>query len=206
MSRTRFHEDDELPPHDDVDALVIMGGLMNVYDYELYPWLVREKDYIWGAIEKGKTVLGVCLGAQLIADVLGGLVRRNRHKEIGWHPVRMTEDAAGIPFLDVLPREFMGFHWHGDTFDIPHDAVHIATSPACQNQGFVYRERVVGLQFHLEYSMSSLQAMVENCGDELVDAPFINGADEILGHPQRLDQLSGLLLTFLDALANGHGR
>jgi GMP synthase (glutamine-hydrolysing) len=115
---TKFFEDDTLPALDDIDWLIIMGGPMSIYDEIIYPWLTKEKAYVKAAIEKGKTVIGVCLGAQIIADVLGASVYKNNYKEIGWFPVKKIISEEKNIFSD-LPEEFLAFHWHGETFDLP---------------------------------------------------------------------------------------
>ena len=120
---TRLHRGEPLPPVDAFDWLVIMGGPMNVCDHDRYPWLVREKAFIGESIGRNKVVLGICLGAQLIADVLGGRITPNREKEIGWFPVSLTGAGLRSPLFQPLPRQFLPFHWHGDTFSIPPGAV-----------------------------------------------------------------------------------
>ena len=155
-----------------IEAVVVLGGPMNVYEETAYPWLVGAKRLIETAIAGGKIVLGICLGAQLIAAVLGAPVRRNSHLEIGWYPVTLTPEAAASPAFSVLPPTFTAFHWHGDTFDIPAGAVRTAASEACANQAFDYQGRVFGWQFHLESSLASVEALIDNCGDELT-GPFV---------------------------------
>jgi GMP synthase-like glutamine amidotransferase len=138
ISRTLLFNNEELPDIDDFDWLVIMGGSMNIYEEEKYPWLREEKNFIAEAIAGKKIVLGICLGSQLIADVLGGNVSKNKYKEIGWFPVSLTADAKNSPVFSTLPRKFAAFHWHGDTFKIPPGAVRIAESEGCANQAFEY--------------------------------------------------------------------
>lgn len=167
ITRTRFFGTDPLPDPDEIDWLIIMGGPMGVYDEGEHPWLRQEKEFIRQAIAGGKTVIGVCLGAQLIAHVLGARVYPNPQKEIGWFPVRLTAEASLSGPADDIPRELMVFHWHGDTFDLPENAVRIASSEACRNQGFLYNERVLGLQFHPEATASSVGEMVKAGAEEL---------------------------------------
>ena len=198
---TRLYQDDPLPPLDAFDWLVIMGGPMNIYEHDRYPWLVREKEFIAGAIRRNKLVLGICLGGQLIADVLGGRVTRNREKEIGWFPVSLTTTAGRSPIFQALPQQFLPFHWHGDTFSIPPQAVHMAQSEACANQAFQYGERVVGLQFHLDYSAASIRTMIDHCADELVESPYIQTSHDVLADAARADQIEALLGCLLDAMA-----
>ena len=162
ISGTRLFANEVLPPIDAFNWLVVMGGPMGVYDHEEYPWLMAEKEFIKASIDAGKTVLGICLGAQLIADVLDARVYPGPQKEIGWFPILRTKGAP-----EIIPEQLTAFHWHGDTFDIPHDATRIASSEACKNQGFVYKDRVVALQFHLESTPESMNALIENCVHEL---------------------------------------
>ncbi|MBU4222474.1 MAG: type 1 glutamine amidotransferase, partial [Euryarchaeota archaeon] len=178
ISRTLLFKNEELPDITDIDWLVIMGGSMNVYEEEKYPWLRDEKNFIAQAIAGKKIVLGVCLGAQLIADALGGKVSRNRYAEIGWFPLTLTKEARTSPVFNALPLRFTAFHWHGDTFEIPSGAVRIAQSEACANQAFEYG-RTIGLQFHLEYSEKSIDLMFRNCADDIVDGRYIQKPEEI---------------------------
>ncbi len=103
LSRTRFYVNDQLPALSEIDWLVVMGGPMNIYEEDRYPWLTREKAFIADAISQRKLVLGICLGAQLIADVLGGPVSQNQFKEIGWLPVRLSAAASSSPLFHNLP-------------------------------------------------------------------------------------------------------
>ncbi len=125
---------------------------MNVDEHDLHPWLVREKQFIRRVIDRGVPLLGVCLGGQLIATVLGGQVTKNRQKEIGWFPVTLTSEAAASPLFARFPQQVPAFHWHGDTFSIPPGAVRLAASDGCDNQAFQYGRNVVALQFHWDYS------------------------------------------------------
>lgn len=182
LTATRMYEQDTLPNIATLDWLIVMGGPMSVCDETLYPWLVDEKRYIESAIHQGKVVLGICLGAQLIADVLGARVYPNEHKEIGWFPIEWTEAARQSRLFDHMPSPMQVFHWHGDTFDLPKGALHLASSAVCHNQAFVYDNRVIGLQFHIEMKQDNIAAIIDNCGDELVDAPYIQSAEEMLRH------------------------
>lgn len=200
VTATRLHAGEPLPQLDRLDWLVVMGGPMNIYEKERFPWLAAEKHFIKSVIEAGKVVLGVCLGAQLIADVLGGPVHRNAHKEIGWFPVRKTGAAAGSRVCEALPAELEAFHWHGDTFALPPGAVHAACSVACENQAFIYDERVVGLQFHLETTPESARLLVQHCGGELVAGPFIQTAEAMLVDERRFGRINETMWKLLDRL------
>ena len=164
ISASQLFNGDPLPNLGSFDWLVIMGGPMGIHDHAEHPWLIAEKEFIRAAIGDGKTVLGICLGAQLIADVLGAKVYPGPQKEIGWFPIRR---ASGAP--DLIPEELTVFHWHGDTFDIPAGAIHLASSAACKNQGFIYGDRVVAFQFHMETTKVSMEALIAHCSNELAN-------------------------------------
>lgn len=203
LSRTRFYAADPLPAWTDFDWLVIMGGPMNIYEEDRYPWLAQEKAFIGEAIRRGKLVLGICLGAQLIADVLGGPVRRNEQREIGWFPVTLTAAAANSPIFQDFPQEFLAFHWHGDTFAIPPGALHVARSAACAHQAFVYQERVVGLQFHLESTPASVQKLIENCGEELTAGAYIQTPAAMLSQEHFFLDIEKNMTRLLNNMAAG---
>jgi GMP synthase-like glutamine amidotransferase len=205
ISRTLLFNNEELPEMNDFDWLVIMGGSMNIYEEEKYPWLREEKNFIAEAIAGKKIVLGVCLGSQLIADILGGKVSKNEYKEIGWLPVSLTADAGNSPVFGTLPRKFTAFQWHGDTFKIPPGAVRIAESEGCANQAFEYG-RVVGLQFHFEYSEKSINLMLQNCADEIVDGKYIQAADKIASHIGNVREMNKLLNLLLDNIERKFGK
>ncbi len=201
LTRIALYDGDPLPTRQDFDWLIVLGGPMNIYAEDRFPWLTAEKRCIADAIAAGKTVLGICLGAQLIADVLGGKVSANPHKEIGWYPVSLTSDAGNSSIFHDLPPRFMALHWHGDTFAIPPRAVHTLFSEACANQAFDYRGRVVGLQFHLESTPAGVEQLVANSGDELVAGPFIQPVEDIRSHPARFSGVNSLMTKILDNLA-----
>lgn len=209
-ARSRGHDLDvtpmfsgSLPPKPgSYDWLVVMGGPMSVGDDDTYPWLADEKRTIRAAIDAGKRVLGVCLGAQLIAQVLGARVYRNPHPEIGWMPVELTPEALESPLLGFLPPSLQVFHWHGDTFDLPQGAIHLARSGACAHQAFSYAGRVLGLQFHLESTPASVRDIVAHCADEIRPAPYVQDAARMLAAgPEDYRAISGALFGILDRLA-----
>ncbi|MHB8772180.1 MAG: type 1 glutamine amidotransferase [Syntrophales bacterium] len=207
VTTTRFFADAVLPDADGIDLLILMGGPMSVNDEGYYPWLVAEKRFVAEVITRGKAVLGVCLGAQLIAAALGGRVHPNGEKEIGWFPVASLPPRDAAPARAVpsfrFPEESLVFHWHGETFDLPAGAVHLARSEACRNQAFQYGRRVMGLQFHLEMTPQAVAAIVDAGRDELVPARWVQPAAEILAAgPERYgsnNRLMAEILSFLTA-------
>ena len=203
VSSTRFYKNDPLPNLDDMDWLIVMGGPMGANDSHLHPWLKPEKEFIGEAIERGIKVLGICLGAQLIASVLGANVYRNAEKEIGWFPLRLTTDGAASPYFAGFPETAAVFHWHGDTFDLPAGALHLAESAACRHQAFSYRDNVLALQFHLDLKRENVEALIKNCGDDLVDAPYIQSAESMAAQDKQFETVSTLMKAMLTAFERG---
>lgn len=203
LSKTLLYENAPVPTEPDFDWLVIMGGPMNIYEHEKYPWLIEEKALIQKAIQQQKVVIGLCLGAQLIADGIGGKVTRNPQKEIGWFTVHLHPKVQNSSLFSFMPKEMMVFEWHGDTFsELPNEAICIAENEACKHQAFMYRNRVFGFQFHLENTEDILKGLVENCKDELVSGPFIQSSGEILSHPEYIQQDNAWMRQFLTELYN----
>ncbi|UCD49470.1 MAG: type 1 glutamine amidotransferase [Phycisphaerales bacterium] len=198
VTATRLYAGQALPHLDEIDALAIMGGPMNVYQYRDYPWLIEEKRFIERAVRLGVPTVGVCLGAQLIADVLGAKVTQNREIEIGWFDITLTPDAADVPLAQALPERFLAFSWHGDTFEIPTGATHLAQSEACANQAFVYARNVLALQFHLDYSAESIGRMLAHCDNELVEGPFIQNQTQITANLAQTEETCRRLFALLD--------
>lgn len=194
---TRLWAGDTLPVHDSFDALIVMGGPMGIYDHDEYPWLIDEKKFLSQVVERGIPTLGICLGAQLLADVLGTKVSANPDKEIGWFPVTRSENVPD--FLEsVLPEEMTVFHWHGDTFGIPDNAVSLYSSKACDHQAFLYKNHVLGLQFHLETTRESAIALIDNCRAELVRNPWIMTEQEMLSSEKSFDEINAFMFSLVE--------
>ena len=201
LSSTHLYADESFPNLDNFDLLIIMGGPMNIYEYEKYPWLREEKKFIEETISVGKAVLGICLGAQLVADVLKAEVLKNNYKEIGWFPVfTLKQEGSNVYLLENIPEKFTAFHWHGDTFNLPEDAKSLFFSEACKNQGFIYNDRVIGLQFHLEMSNETIGNVIENCSDELIDGKYIQNEKEMINKDSLLADSRLLMFNLLDNL------
>ena len=188
VGRTRLFADEPLPEVAEVDWLIIMGGPMGIYDDHRFNWLTREKKFIEQICSAGKKVLGICLGAQLIADVLGSRVYKNRFREIGWFHVQRGAESISTCIGPAFSKEMEVFHWHGDTFDLPEKSIRIGSSEACLNQGFIVDDRIVGLQFHLEATLETVSALLENCSDELDNSRYVQTAEQILSDPTRFER------------------
>jgi GMP synthase (glutamine-hydrolysing) len=198
MTATCLYDTPSLPAVADFDVLLIMGGPMNIYEDDRYGWLKPEKRLIADAIAAGRIVVGICLGAQLVADALGARVQPNLWREIGWLPVRRSDSAGALG--EALPAVWEAFHWHGDTFDLPAGAAHLAASTACAQQGFVFDERVLALQFHLETTPESARALIAHCGHDIDGGPFVQTAARMLADPARFARANALMHRLLDRL------
>lgn len=192
---------DPLPAVDEVAGLVIMGGSMNVYEEKLFPWLAREKAFIRQCIQSGKQVLGICLGAQLIAASMGARVKRNSALEIGWYPVDVRNDQLPGKLRGIFPARFQTFHWHGDAFEVPADAVPFASSEACPNQGFVMGDNVLAIQFHPEMTEEGIEDLIASDGDDLFsESLFVQPAEKMREGMHHIDQNREVLFQLLTSL------
>ncbi|MBK1720371.1 type 1 glutamine amidotransferase [Thiocystis violacea] len=199
---TPLYERTALPEPERFDWLVVMGGPMGVHDEADHPWMAAEKRCIAASIAAGKRVIGVCLGAQLIAEALGARVYRNPEKEIGWFPIELTEAGRVSPLTDFLPPSLEVFHWHGDTFEPPPGAIQLARSAVCEQQAFLYDGRVLGLQCHLEATSDSVRDIVANCADEIQPANAVQSAERLLAATEAdYARIHGALFGMLDRLA-----
>lgn len=199
VTMTPLQRGDPLPATPDCDWLIVMGGPMNIYEHDAHPWLVAEKAFIRAAIDAGRTVLGICLGSQLIADVLGGPVTRNAESEIGWFDVALEPAGRRHPLFVDWPYAFPAFHWHGDTFAIPPGAENLMRSDACAHQGYAWGPRVVGLQFHLEVTAANARVWFEHEQPPL--APYVQSPEVILPQLAKFALNNRLMLQLLERLA-----
>ena len=201
LTSTRFFESTRLPEISDIDWLIVMGGPMSVHDEEQFPWLAKEKEFIRQAVDAGKTVLGICLGSQLVSAALGSRVYKNKGREIGWFDIELTPFAqSGNLFFDMGKR-LKVFHWHGDTFDLPEKAIHLASSEGCKNQAYIYKDKVLALQFHLEPTWELLLEMIEGGREELLSGKYVQTEEELLKNKQLIESNREVLFTLLNRLA-----
>jgi GMP synthase-like glutamine amidotransferase len=201
LDTLRVDHSDSLGTRAVPQALVVMGGPMGVADENTYPWLTTEKRFVAESARSGAPVLGICLGAQLLADALGAAVRRNAHKEIGWHAIEWQEAARALSAFSHVPQASVVFHWHGDTFDLPNGALPVASSQACRQQGFTSRDgRLIGLQFHLEMRPEDVQTLSRHGTHELLaGGPYVQSEEQMRDDgAQRCATVIPLLFTLLD--------
>jgi len=187
---------DARPSLDGYEGLVVLGGPMSANETDRLPHLITEMKLIEEALGRNLPVLGICLGAQLIARTLGAAVYTNRQKEIGWYGVSPTEDAGRDPLLSVLAETEKIFQWHGETFDIPKSTRHLAFSSLCANQAFRYGANVYGFQFHLEVDEPMIHRWLR-VAENRKEIASLGGAttaeriqSETPAHIERLAQLS----------------
>jgi GMP synthase (glutamine-hydrolysing) len=145
----------------EVGALVIMGGPMNVYEEESYPWLKTEDKLITKALVEEIPLLGICLGAQLLAKACGASIGKAPEKEIGWYTVQLTAEGMQDPLFREIGKDLTAFQWHEDTFEVPDGAVLLAQGETCPNQAFRVGTCAFGLQFHLEVTPAMIQTWMK---------------------------------------------
>lgn len=187
-----FSNEEEISDPEGYTHLVVMGGPMAVYEMERYPYLQKEADLIREFIDSGRAVLGICLGAQMIAHVLGAKVYKGPVTEIGWYTVDITPEGLKDPAVSELAVKNTSkaevFHMHGDTFDLPDGAVLIATSQPCINQAFRYHDRVYALQFHIEVTPGIVAEWFRE--EEGIDLREMISKTEAI-HPEYLSKARG---------------
>ncbi len=196
-SVVKLYDHAPLPDIATFDAYIIMGGGMGANDDNRFPWLTAEKDFLKKAYQHKLGLLGICLGAQLLSITLGGTVRKNEHKEIGWFPVLPTSTPSRL-----FPNQSMTvFQWHGDTFSIPPSTLHTFSSQPCHNQSFESENgKIVGLQFHIETNQQNVQRLIEGAPQDLLPpGPFIQSTDKMLSSTPSVTDQFALLCHFLDA-------
>jgi GMP synthase-like glutamine amidotransferase len=199
VSWTRWFEAGAEAPENFAESglLVVLGGPMSANDG--LAWLGREREAIRRAMDAGTAVLGLCLGAQQIARVLGARVFPGPELEIGWWPVKAAPGADG-PFAELFPKNFEAFHWHGETFEIPDGAEHLARSEGCDAQAFAYGNRVLALQFHLETTPQSAADLITHSDDHLKAGRFVQSAGMMRSDPDRFSRINQLMDRVLDQL------
>jgi GMP synthase-like glutamine amidotransferase len=197
VTSTRLYEESKLPFVDLFDVLIILGGPMSVHDEDRYRWLIAEKTLIKKALEKGKKVIGICLGAQLIAEAMGGRVSLNAEQEIGWFPIEWSKEALAHPCFEGLPNPMPAFHWHGEYFSIPEDATPLGKTEACINQGFIWKNQVLAFQFHLEMTAQGIEGLIRNCPEDLNGGAFVQDAAQLL-RPDLIEEAHNALIKIVD--------
>ena len=192
VTSTRFFEAGHtLPDLAAIDVLIVLGGPMSIYDERDYEWLVDEKRFIGEAIEAGKKILGICLGAQLLANVLGAAVKPAPNKEIGWFSISRTDESKQLPlFHELFKDQTTVLHWHADKFELPYGALDLAYSAANKNQAFAVGQQLLGLQFHIETMPDNVQALVEHAYADSIPGNFVQDEAVLLAGIQYAEEAS----------------
>lgn len=196
LTHTRLYADERLPGADEFDWLVILGGPMSVHEEDRHPWLKPEKALIGSALDQGKGIIGICLGAQLLAESLGGKVTPGE-PEIGWLPLSGTKEGGNHP-LGQLFEGAEVLHWHNETFSIPSGAHRLAASEACPNQAFAYGDNCLGLQFHLETTFEDAERMCRESHPGTTPSPTVQPPETILSDPDRFLAINGMMKRVLE--------
>ena len=202
LSRTFLAAGDTLPDLDDLDWLVVAGGSQHVWEDDLYPWLKAEKEFIRQALKSAKVVLGICFGAQLLAEALGSLVYKAEHEEIGWATVTLTEEGQKSPLCRFLPDSFPTFHWHADHFYLPPDCQRLASSSVTPNQFMASRKyAAVGIQFHPEFTLETVAHYAREESGDWTPGSHVSDPAEVLATCDRLPETTWLMEIILDNMA-----
>ncbi len=205
LSRTAyFSPKSDYPQPEELGLLIILGGPMSVYDHKDYAWMAQEFEFIQACLKVQVPILGICLGAQILAHLLGGTVKPNREKEIGWFPVTWASPLPSWLAGETILKDPVFFHWHGDTFTLPPQAQRLASSAATVEQGFLWGDRVVALQFHGETDAVALEQFLGAGSSELSPGPYVQTAEkmkELTPLARQTGPFMELVLTYLESLA-----
>jgi GMP synthase-like glutamine amidotransferase len=202
VNKTNVFERIQLPAQKDFDWLIVLGGSQHAWEEQEHPWMLAEKGYISEALSKDKIILGICFGAQLLAEALGGQVFSNEKEEIGWHEVTVSKEGKeSFLFKNVL-QKFLTFHWHSDHFSLPPGCIRLAFSAPTLNQAYITNDsRVVGLQFHPEYTIELIRFFAKEYGHEWQKNQYVEGQEEVLSKSELIPEtywLMELLLNNMD--------
>jgi len=193
-----------LPSPDDFDWLMVMGGSQHAWDEQGNSWLQPEKKLVAETLARGKPFLGICFGAQLLAEALGGRLFPNQHKEIGWHEVTVTRPGQDSFLFKNIPASFVSFHWHSDHFSLPPGCTRLAFSKAAENQAFICKNQLaVGLQFHPEYTREMVAYYAKANRQLWKGEDFASSSEEILARTETIPDTYWLMENLLNNMAEG---
>ncbi|MFQ6005830.1 MAG: type 1 glutamine amidotransferase [Woeseia sp.] len=184
----------QVPTLDGYSALIVLGGPMNVDQVNEYPNLATEVSLIQDALDRGVSILGICLGAQLLARALGSPVKPDHAREIGWHDVHLTADGQEDPVLAGFGSSQQVFQWHEDAIVLPSGTVQLACSDACDVQAFRYAECAYGFQFHLEVDQSLIERWLHRAGYQ----PMLEELSGTIDPDQIMAQTEGSIGPLMD--------
>jgi len=200
LSTTHTYNGEPLPDTSSFDFLIIMGGPQSPLKLDQYPYLRNEIELAKQTIKSNKSLLGICLGAQIIGEALGAKTQTSPNKEIGSYPIEVTKEGFKDPLFQLFPEKFDVMHWHNDMPGIPDGSILLAKSEGCPHQAFCYGDRTYGLQFHLEMSAELVKGMVDHCPDDLLHGKYVRSRDELLSTDYQ--SINNRMLVVLDYLAD----
>jgi len=204
--RTYFCKGEPLPPHDAFDWLMIMGGSPHAYDDATNPWLPAEKEFVAKTLKRGTPILGICFGAQILAEALGGKVFPAKHREIGWHEVRLTEGGEKSLLFQNVPNAFETFHWHEDRFSLPSGCTRLAFSRATPHQAFLCESRpAAGLQFHPEFTIELVDFFAREHSESWIPDAYVSGKEAVMARNRTMKATYWLMKAILDNMAKWFG-
>ncbi|UCH22003.1 MAG: type 1 glutamine amidotransferase [Deltaproteobacteria bacterium] len=207
VTNTDLFKMEKLPSLSDFDWLMIMGGSQHAWEEEVHPWLVEEKQFIANALSERKIILGICFGAQLLAEVLGGRVYPKRKEEIGWYEVTLNKEGLDSFLFKSVPDRFLTFHWHSDHFALPVRCTRLAFSKATANQAYIHNDScAVGIQFHPEYTREMIRFFSKEYGHEWVKGPYVAGKEAVLAMTEQVPETYWLMETFLNNMDHQFGK
>jgi len=180
LSETHTYLNQKLPDVAEFDLLVIMGGPQSPLEIKKFPYLQNEIELTKQVIKANKPIIGICLGAQIIAEALGAETTPSEFKEIGHYPIQLTKEGLEDPIFSHFDREFNVMHWHNDMPGLPTNAVLLAKSKGCSRQAFRYGDRIYGFQFHLEMTHELIKGMMEHCEADLAPGKYIRSREEMM--------------------------
>lgn len=198
VSISRTYDKEQLPDVNSFDFLVIMGGPQSSLETSKYPYLHDEIALIKKAIKEDKTILGICLGAQLIGDALGAKPEQSPKKEVGVFPIELTKAAENDPLFSDFPKIFDVMHWHNDMPGVPPNATILASSEGCTRQIIRFSPKVYGFQCHLEITPDVLTGLIKHCPNDLKEDQFVQNAEKMLSY--NLDAINARMKEILDRM------
>lgn len=206
ITQTYICKNEKMPAIDDVDWLMVMGGSPHAWEEDVHAWLAPEKEFIVRALDNNKPILGICFGAQLLAEALGGSVFRSENEEIGWIEVTLTEEGKNSFLFQNVPETFLTFHWHSDHFSLPPGCTKLAYSEPTANQAYICKERpIAAVQFHPEYTRDMVQQFAREWGDEWQKGPFVAGKEAVLAQTEEIPDTYWLMTTLLNNMVREFG-
>lgn len=206
VRRTDVSTGAKIPANNDFDWLIVLGGSQHAWEERKHPWLIREKRFISETLSADKIILGICFGAQLLAEVLGGRVFPNEKEEIGWYSIRLSPEGKQSFLFRNVPETFLTFHWHSDHFSLPPGCTVLASSEPTPYQAYTHKDhRIAGLQFHPEYTVEMVKFFADECGHEWKKDQYVAGKEAVLSKSEKIPETYWLMEQLLDNMEREFG-